>query len=190
MTQIFAEDGRVYPATILNVGPVTVTQIRTVEKDGYEAVQVGYGEKKTLNKAEKGHRKDLGNFRYLKEFRVKPEEDVKVGTKIDTSVFEEGDAVKISSFSKGKGFQGVVKRHGFAGGPRTHGQKHSEREGGSIGSMGIPRVLKGLRMPGRTGNERVSIRGVKVLQVNPEENQILVKGGVPGRRGTLVEIEG
>ena len=191
MTQIFGEDGKVYPATILEVGPAVVTQIKTVKNDGYEAVQIGFGEKspRRINKAETGHLKDLGNFRYLKEFRVSPEEGVAVGTKIDASAFEVGDSVNVTSFSKGKGFQGVVKRHNFAGGPRTHGQKHSEREGGSIGAMGIPRVLKGMRMPGRTGGDRVTLRKVKVLQVNLSDNQILVSGGVPGRRGTLVEIQ-
>jgi len=192
MTQIFDENGNVHPVTVLNVGPIVVTQIKTKEKDGYEAVQVGFGEKKAhnINKAKKGHFKDLGNFRYLKEFRMTPTEDMKVGAKIDASIFEEGDQLSISSFSKGKGFQGVVKRYNFAGGPRSHGQKHSEREGGSIGAMGVPRVLKGKRMPGRTGTDRVTLKRVKVMQVIPEDNQILVRGGVPGRRGTLVEISG
>ena len=191
MTQIFTEDGKAYPVTILSVGPIVVTQIKSKLTDGYEAVQVGFGEKKAnrLNKALKGHMKG-GNFRYLKEFRGSAPEGLDVGTKIDASIFEKGDIINISAFSKGKGFQGVVKRYNFAGGPRTHGQKHSEREGGSIGSMGIPRVIKGMKMPGRMGTDRVTIKNVKIIQVNPEDNQILVVGGVPGRRGTLVEIEG
>lgn len=192
MTQVFGEDGRAYPVTVLNAGPIVVTQIKTKEKDGYEAVQVGFGERKekNINKALKGHMKDYGNFRYLKEFRIPLEEEIKVGSKIDISAFEEGDAVRISSFSKGKGFQGVVKRHGFAGGRRSHGQKHSEREPGSIGATGPQRVLKGTRMGGRMGNDRVTIPGVKIIGIDLENNQLFVKGGVPGRRGTLVEIQG
>jgi large subunit ribosomal protein L3 len=192
MTQIFGEDGKTYPVTILNAGPVVVTQIKNKEKDGYEAIQVGFGERKAhrINKALQGHIKDLGNFRYLKEFRLSHEEGVDVGSKIDASAFEEGDKVRISSFSKGKGFQGVVKRHGFKGGRRSHGQKHSEREPGSIGATGPQRVLKGTRMAGRMGNDRVTINGVKVVAVDVDNNQLYVKGGVPGRRGTLVEIQG
>lgn len=193
MTQIFDEDGVAYPVTILSAGPVVVTQTKTKENDGYEAVQVGFGEKKikNINKSLKGHYKDLGNFRYVKEFRIPLNEEAKVGAKIDVSVFEAGDKVKISSYSKGKGFQGVVKRHGFAGGPRTHGQKHSEREGGSIGGGGRAggRVIKNMKMPGRMGGDKVTIRNAKIMRVVPEENLILIKGAVPGRRGSLVEIQ-
>lgn len=196
MSQIFDEDGTVRPVTILSVGPVVVTQIKTVQKDGYSAIQVGFGEKKAskVNKAVRGHLGDLGGFRYIKEFRIAPEainESVKVGMKIDASAFEVGDRIRLSSFSKGKGFQGVVKRHDFAGGRRSHGQKHSEREAGSIGGGGRAggRVIKGMRMPGRMGGDRVTLRGVKILQVDNAVGQILVKGAVPGRRGTLVEIE-
>ncbi len=194
MTQLFGEDGKVFPATILNAGPVVITQVKTINVDGYEAVQVGYGEKKAhnINKAKKGHLKDLGNFRYLKEFRLALNDEAKVGTKIEADVFASGDRVNLVSISKGKGFQGVVKRHGFAGGPRTHGQKHSEREPGSIGGRGRAggRVSKGMRMGGRMGGDRVTVHGVQILQVNKDANQIIVKGGVPGRRGTLVEIQG
>ena len=194
MTQLFGEDGRAYPATIINAGPVVITQIKTKNVDGYDAVQVGYSEKKAQNmsKAEKGHLKDLGNFRYLKEFKVALDEETKVGTKIDATAFESGDRVKLVSVSKGKGFQGVVKRHGFHGGPRTHGQKHSERSPGGIGGRGGMggRVGKGTKMAGRMGGDRVSLQGVQILQVNQDANQIIVKGGVPGRRGTLVEIQG
>ncbi|HMP67657.1 MAG TPA: 50S ribosomal protein L3 [Candidatus Paceibacterota bacterium] len=192
MSQIFGEDGKVYPVTIINAGPVFVTQIKNKDKDGYESVQVGFGEKKAhnINKARMGHFKGLGNFRYLKEFKISPVDGVGVGTKIDASAFSAGDKINVASFSKGKGFQGVVKRHGFAGGPRTHGQKHSEREPGSIGGRGRAggRVSLGMRMGGRMGGDRVTIKNIEVIQVNPEENQIIVKGGVPGRRGTLVEI--
>ena len=192
MSQIFTEDGKVVPVTLIKTGPVTVTQVKTKEKDGYSAIQVGYGERalKNINKAQQGHLKDLGNFRYLKEFRIPEGTEIKVGDIINPADFEAGDKVKASSYSKGKGFQGVVKRHGFAGGPRTHGQKHSEREPGSIGATGPQRVLKGTRMAGRMGNDKVTLSNVKVVQVDAENNVIALKGAIPGRRGTLVEING
>jgi large subunit ribosomal protein L3 len=190
MTQIFDESGAVVPVTVVKTGPATVVQIKNVEKDGYNAIQVGFGERKEKNisKAQKGHFKDLGNFRYLKEFRYQELPEVKVGDVIEPTAFVEGDEVNISSFSKGKGFQGVVKRHGFKGGRRSHGQKHSEREPGSIGATGPQRVLKGTRMAGRMGNDRVTLKKVKVVGI--DENNIYLKGAVPGRKGTLVEIQG
>lgn len=192
MTQIFSEDGKVFPVTEISAGPVVVTQIKNVDKDGYEAVQVGYGEKsaKNIKKSQKGHFKDLGNFRYVKEFKTNIDDKLEIGNKIDVKNFEEGDKVRISSFSKGKGFQGVVKRHGFKGGPRTHGQKHSEREPGSIGATGPQRVFKGTKMAGRMGNDHVTLKGVEIVKIDSENNKIYIKGGVPGRRGTLVEIQG
>lgn len=192
MTQIFSDQGEVFPVTEISAGPVIVTQIKNKNKDGYEAVQVGYGQKaaKNINKAQKGHYKDFGNFRYLKEFRLNIDEKIQVGQSIDVSNFETGDKVKIVAFSKGKGFQGVVKRYGFKGGPRTHGQKHSEREPGSIGATGPQRVFKGTRMGGRMGNDRVTLSKVEIIKIDPKNNKIFVKGGVPGRRGTLVEIQG
>ncbi|MDD2934897.1 MAG: 50S ribosomal protein L3 [Candidatus Pacebacteria bacterium] len=188
MTQTFDKDGVVYPVTVINAGPIVVTQIKDLDKDGYEAVQIGYGEKhsKNINKPLKGHLKDLGNFKYIKEFEKFG--DLKLGDKIDVSSFAEGDSITISSVSKGKGFQGVVKRHGFAGGPRTHGQKHSERKPGSIGAGGIQRVFKGLRMAGRMGSDRITVKNLKVVQVDKKNNILLVRGAVPGRKGTLVEI--
>jgi len=189
MTQIFDESGRVRPATVLTAGPVTVTQVKTNDGDGYGAVQVGYGSQKEsrVSKAEKGHTKDLGVFRVLKEFRDGTAE-LKKGDEINVDVFEEGDTVNVSGISKGKGFQGVVKRHGFAGGPRTHGQKHSEREPGSIGATGPQRVFKGTRMAGRMGGERVTVKNLKVLKVDKSNNSIWVSGAIPGRKGTLVEV--
>lgn len=191
MTQLFDENGVVHPATILKVGPVVVTQKKTTEKDGYEAVQVGFGERKekNVNKPQRGHSKGHGSFFGFRELRGGATEGA-VGDKLDASVFEEGDEVTIVSTTKGKGFQGVVKRHGFAGGPRTHGQKHSEREPGSIGATGPQRVFKGVKMAGRMGNDRVTLRHVKVLKVDKENNEILVHGSIPGRRGTLVKISG
>ena len=193
MTQIFNEKGVAYPATVLSVGPVTVTQVKDIDKDGYKAIQIGYGERneKNINQAQKGHIKDLGLFRYLKEFRLNNENSEKYnrGDIIDVSKFEVGDIVEVSGISKGKGFQGVVKRHGFAGGPRTHGNKHHERTPGSIGAQGPQRVLKGVRMAGRMGADRVTVKNLKILQVDKENNQIVLKGAVPGYRGTLVEIK-
>jgi large subunit ribosomal protein L3 len=192
MTQIFAEDGRVFPVTEIKAGPVVVTQVKTSDKDGYDGVQVGYGERaaKNINKAQLSKFKDMGNFRYLKEFKLPITEEIKEGEAVDVDSFELGDEVRISSFSKGKGFQGVVKRHNFKGGPRTHGQKHSEREPGSIGSTGPQRVFKGTRMAGRMGNDRVTLKDVEIIKIDKENNRIFVKGSIPGRRGTLIEIQG
>jgi large subunit ribosomal protein L3 len=191
MTQIFNEEGVVLPVTEITAGPVTVIQTKNKDKDGYEAVAVGYGQRaeKNINKAQKGQFKDMGNFRYVKEFKM-PTDEVKVGDSVDVSKFEIGDKIRISAFSKGKGFQGVVKRYGFKGGPRTHGQKHSEREPGSIGSTGPQRVFKGTRMAGRMGNDRVTIKEVEIVKIDAENNKLFVKGSIPGRRGTLIEIQG
>jgi len=201
MTQVFEDNGRVTTGTLISAGPMKVTQIRNMTKDKYEAVQVGFGEKKSKNvsKAVLGHLKKsatlnadvLGkegkSFRYIQEFRVANPTAV-VGDVIDVSVFSEGDIITVTGISKGKGFQGVVKRHGFHGGPRSHGQKHSEREPGSIGSTGPQRVFKGTRMAGRMGGERIVVSNLKVVKIDKENNQILVSGAIPGHRGTLVEI--
>lgn len=192
MSQVWGEDGKVTPVTVISAGPNVVTQVRTVEKDGYCALQVGFGERnaKNISKAVKGHVKTLGSFALLKEFRMEDAPAQILGDKIDASAFKVGDDVIISSISKGKGFQGGVKRHGFHGGRRTHGQKHSEREPGGIGGGGRAggRVAKGIRMAGRMGGDRVTIKGVRIVQVDPVKNLILVSGAVPGRRGTFVEI--
>ena len=191
MTQVFGEDGKVYPATIVKVGPVVVTQVKGKETDGYEAVQVGFGvrKEKRVAKAQKGHTKGAGFFAGFREFRG-VDGDIKTGDAIDVSVFTPGDEVSVSAVSKGKGFQGVVKRHGFSGGPRSHGQKHSEREAGSIGGGGRAggRVVKGMRMAGRMGGDRVTLHNVKVLQINKEGGELLLHGSVPGRPGTVIEI--
>ncbi len=192
MTRIFTEDGRAKAATILGAGAMTVTQVKSVDgKDGYAAVQVGTGIRKTKNisKAVLGHTKGKG-YAALREFRTDaaaPE----VGSEIDVSIFAVGDTVHISGLTKGKGFAGVVKRHGFHGGPRTHGQKHSEREAGSIGGSGGRaggRVAKGIRMAGRMGQDRVTIENLKVLSVDAAAGEIVVAGAVPGARGTLLEV--
>ena len=192
MTQVFDDKGKVHPATILSAGPLTVVQIKTVSKDGYNAIQVGFGEKKekNINKPIKGHIKDLGNFRFLKEFRLDSTEAFKVGDKVDLSVFNAGDVIELSSISKGKGFQSVIKRHGFKGQPRSHGQKHSENAPGSIGGGLRNRVPKGMRMAGRMGGDRITVKNLVILGVDKENNQLLINGAIPGRRGTLVEVRG
>jgi len=191
MSQIFQED-KVVPATLIESGPVVVVQLKTEEKDGYDAVQVGFGEKKPkrLSKALKKHMKDLGNFRWLKEFKVEKEQlnALKIGDKIDVSIFEVGDKVKISGTGKSKGFQGVVKRHGFHGGPKTHGQKNRLRAPGSIGSTHPQHVVKGRRLPGRMGGGRLTLKNRKIIQVDSQNNLLVVKGPVPGKRGDLLEI--
>jgi large subunit ribosomal protein L3 len=193
MTQIFDEKGLVHPVTVLQSGPMVVTQVKTVATDGYNAVQIGFGEKadKNINKPEKGHMK-TGSFRFLREFRTDEEPTLKVGDVINLTDFAEGDTVVVSSTSKGKGFQGVVKRHGFKGGPRSHGQKHSEREPGSIGGAGRDggRVAKGKRMAGRMGGDRITTKGLTVVSVKPETGEIFVRGAIAGRKGTLVEVIG
>ncbi len=193
MTQVFDKEGLVYPVTVITAGPITITQIKNEEKDTYSAVQVAFGKKnkKGINKPLRGHLKDLGDFRHLREFKLqKNSPEYKVGDKIDLSIFEVGDKVTVSSISKGKGFQGVVKRHGFAGGRRSHGQKHSEREPGSIGSTGPQRVFKGTRMGGRMGSDRITVKNLKIVQIDKENNQLLIKGAIAGRKGTLVEVRG
>jgi large subunit ribosomal protein L3 len=197
MTQVFDEKGNVCPVTVLEAGPIVITQIKTVATDGYDAIQVGFGTKKEKNisKAIKGHVKGLGNFRFIKEFRVEDEKvlaNLKVGDKIDLSSFKEGDKITVSSISKGKGFQGVIKRHGFKGQPRTHGQKHSERAPGSIsgGTREGGRVPKKMRMAGRMGSDQITISGLKIIQIDSANNELLVLGAMAGKRGTLVEIIG
>jgi large subunit ribosomal protein L3 len=189
MTEFFAEDGSVHPATILRASPLTVTAIKTSENDGYEAIQVGTGtqKKERISKALSGHLKGSA-FKEVREFRTSPG-DLAVGATIACDIFQKGDNVTISSISKGKGFQGVMKRHGMKGGWGQHGQKHSAREVGSIGSTGQQRVNKGKRMPGRMGSDRITQKNVKVLDVDVENGFILIGGAVAGKRGTLVEIK-
>ncbi len=188
MVQYFDDDGTVIPATLVDAGPVVVTQIKNKEKDGYSALQVGFQDQKEkrATKAHIGHIKN-GAYKHLHEFRDVGA-DMQIGDKIDVTSFAKGDVVVVSGLSKGKGFQGVVKRHGFHGGPRSHGQKHSEREPGSIGGGLRNRVPKGMRMAGRTGGDRITIKNLKIVGVDADNNQLLIKGAIPGRRGTLVEI--
>jgi large subunit ribosomal protein L3 len=187
MTQIFRDDGRVEAVTALEAGPCSVVQIKTVAKEGYNAVQLGFGEAKHLKSPQRGHLRGLGKFRYLREFRVDDIGDIEV--KVDASLFKEGDLVDVTGLSKGKGFAGVVKRYGFAGGPKTHGQSDRHRHGGSIGATTSPgRVLKGTRMAGRMGGRRVTVRKLEVLKAEPERNLLLIKGAVPGAKNGLLLI--
>lgn len=192
MTQYFDEKGAVSAATIIEATPLTVTQVKTKEVDGYQAVQVGIGTRKAknLSKPVLGHLKDLAPARYIREIRT--EEAAERGATIDVSTFAVGDVVVVSAISKGKGFQGVVKRHGFHGGPRSHGQKNKERAPGSIGGGGRAggRVVPGMRMAGRMGGDRITVKNLRILKVDPATNTLLISGAVPGRPGTLVEING
>jgi large subunit ribosomal protein L3 len=191
MTQVFDASGNAIPVTAVSVRQNVVTQVRTNEKDGYEALQIGEGTRnpKNINKPQLGHFKDLGSFASVREFRMEAPV-LKLGDKVELSQFVAGDMVMVSGTSKGKGFQGVVKRQGFHGGPRSHGQKHSEREPGSIGGGLRTRVPVGMRMAGRMGSDRITVKGLKIVHVDPEESILYVSGAVPGRRGTLVEIIG
>lgn len=196
MLTVYTEDGRAFAATIITATPAVVTQIKTSEKEGYSAVQIGSGEgkEKHVSKAQIGHAKGkiLRNFRELRLKNGKAA-DVEVGATVDLSSFAVGEKVEVSAITKGKGFAGVVKRHGFHGGPRSHGQKHSERAPGSIGGSGGRaggRVAKGMRMAGRMGSDRVTVRNLPILQIIPETNELVIAGAIPGRKGTLVEVRG
>ena len=191
MTQFFDENGHAQAATMIAVTPVTVTAVKTATgPDDYDAVQIASGTKreKNISKAVRGHFGDLGNFRYVTEFIPESVTDYARGQVIDAGIFSVGDIVTIAGVSKGKGFQGVVKRHGFHGGRRSHGQKHSEREPGSIGAGGMQRVMKGKRMAGRMGSDRVSIKNLKVLMVDTGHNVMIIKGALPGKPGTLLAV--
>jgi len=196
MSQIFDKEGRVIPVTLVQAGPCFVTQKKTAESDGYEALQIGFGEakEKRTNKARKGHLKKCQmsndkcqNLKFLREYRVANSE-LELGSEIKADIFQEGDLVKVVGTSKGKGFAGVVKRHHFGGGPATHGQKHSLRAPGSIGATFPERVPKGRRMGGRMGGERSTVRGLKIIKVDAENNILAILGAVPGIRGALLEI--
>lgn len=189
MTQVFKEDGTFEPVTAIEAGPCAVVQVKDGAGDGYKAVQLGFGEAKRLKSPQKGHLKELGKFRYLRELRIEDVEGIGVGDKVDVSVFEEGDIVDITGTSKSKGFAGVVKRHGFAGGPKTHGQSDRHRHPGSIGASSSPgRVLKGTRMAGHMGGDRVTVQGLKVYKTDLDRNLLLVKGAVPGNKNGLLII--
>ena len=189
MSQVFKDNGTAEAVTAIEAGPCAVVQIKTAAKEGYNAAQLGFGQAKRLTSPQRGHLKQTGQFKYLREFRVDDIEGVEAGQGIDVSLFKAGDRVDITGVSKGKGFAGVVKRYHFAGGPKTHGQSDRHRAPGSIGSTTSPgRVLKGLRMAGRMGNERVTARNLEVFLSDPARNLLLVMGAVPGADNGLLLI--
>ncbi len=191
MTQVFDEGGRVVPVTVIEAGPCWVTQVKTAESDGYNAVQVGFEESRKVNSPERGHLAKAGTpmLRHLREWRVDDPAAFQVGQRLDVTIFAPGEKVNVIGTSKGKGFQGVVKRHGFAGGPKTHGQSDRLRAPGSIGSGTTPgRVMKGLRMAGRMGGDRITVKNLQVVRADAARNLLLVKGAVPGPREALVAV--
>ena len=189
MTQVYREDGRVVPVTLVQAGPCTITQIKDTDRDGYEAVQIGYSEVKRRNKPLRGHLGRTGLFRYLREFSADTLDGLQVGQRITADLFEPGEKVDVVGTSKGRGFQGTIKRHGFHGGPRTHGQSDRARAPGSIGAATYPgRVLKGKKMAGHMGNARVTVKNLEVIEVDTERNLIYLKGGLPGAPNGLLVI--
>ncbi|HEY3115641.1 MAG TPA: 50S ribosomal protein L3 [Chloroflexota bacterium] len=190
MGRVVDEKGEVVATTVLSVGPCQVTQIKSVERDGYEAVQIGYVESKRLSKPKLGHLKDAPPLRYLREVAAEPGASVGVGDKFDVSLFTPGEEVHVIGVSKGRGFAGGMRRHGFHGGPKTHGQSDRWRAPGAIGAGTTPgRVLPGTRMAGHMGARRVTVKNLEVLAVDAERNLLAVKGGVPGPRGGLLMIK-
>ena len=192
MSQIFSDSGEAQGVTLLLVAPNVVTQVKTTEKDGYTSVQLATGAKKAgkLSKAVRGHFKELGSFRWAREFKATAVggKDLAVGDKVDVSIFAPGDVVKVAGLTKGKGFAGAVKRHGFHGAPASHGHHHVLRHVGSIGQRFPQHTLKGSRGPGRDGQERISVRGLKVVAIDAEAGVLAVKGAVPGANGSLLEV--
>jgi large subunit ribosomal protein L3 len=189
MTQVFTAGGEARGVTVVEAGPCVVVQVKTPERDGYSAIQVGFGARKRLNDPMKGHLKRLGQFRYLREFRVDDPGQYEVGQKIGAELFEEGDLIDVVGVSKGRGFAGGVKRHHFRGGPKTHGQSDRHRAPGSIGSGTTPgRVRKGLRMAGHMGDERVTVKNLRVFQSDPARGVVLLEGSVPGATNGLVQL--
>lgn len=190
MAQKFQDNGEVAPVTVVAAGPCVITAVKTMEKDGYNAVQVGYGEKKHLAKSLLGHLKNLGKLRHLREFRLEEVKDMKVGDNFNVSLFEKGDIVKVSGVSKGKGFQGVVKRHHFHGSPKSHGHKDQLRMPGSIGAGGVQNVFKGVRMAGHMGDDLVTVKNLEIVDIDKEKNLLYIKGAVPGGRNSFLMISG
>ncbi len=192
MTRVFEEGQGMIGVSVIQAGPCFVTQVKTVETDGYGAVQIGFEETRKLSKGERGHlqKNGLPSLRHLSEIKVR-DDDSKVGDRLDVGMFSAGDRVDVIGTSKGKGFAGVVKRHGFSGGPKTHGQSDRHRAPGAISSGTTPgRILKGLRMAGHMGDDRVTVKNLRVVKVDPERNLLVVEGAVPGSRNGLLMIRG
>jgi len=190
--QLISKEGEIIPVTFVGAEDNVVLQIKSVEKDGYKSAQIGTGIKKAnrLTKALNGHFKNLGSFSHVREFKIDEADNYNIGDKINLSIFSIGDKVAVSAHSIGRGFQGVVKRHGFKGGPASHGHTNTQRRSGSIGCRFPQRVLKGKRMAGRMGGERVTVKNLKVIKVDEANGILAVKGSVPGKNGTRVEIKG
>jgi large subunit ribosomal protein L3 len=189
MTQVFAANGEARGVTVIEAGPCVVVQVKTRATDGYEAIQIGFGARKRINEPMKGHMKRLGQFRYLREVRVDDASAYEVGQKLGAEMFEEGDIIDVTGTSKGKGFAGGVKRYHFHGGPKTHGQSDRHRAPGSLGSGTTPgRVRKGLHMAGHMGDDRVTVKNLKVFESNPARGVLLVEGAVPGGVNGLLRI--
>ena len=193
MTRIFDDKGNAVPVTVVQAGPCFVTQVKTVENDGYNAVQLGYDQKKEKNTTKPilGHLKkaNVPALRVLKEFKMAADVEVKLGDVVKADIFQAGEMVKVSGWSKGRGFTGVIKRHNFGGGRKTHGQSDRYRAPGSIGQSSYPsKVFKGTRMAGRTGNRYMTVKGLRIVKVDAENNLIFVKGAIPGARNSYVEI--
>lgn len=191
MTQVFQEDGTVVPVTVIKAEPNTITGLRQADKDGYTAVQLGYGKKsaKRVAKPQRDDWKDLGTFRWIREFRTSDVSSLARGQKVEVTVFQPGDTVKVTGVSKGRGFAGVVKRHHFKGGPASHGHKDNLRAPGSIGATFPQHVLKGTRMAGHLGAEQVSVHNLKIVAVKPDTHELVLSGAVPGARNGLVMIQ-
>ena len=189
MTQLFREDGRVVPVTVIEAGPCVVTQVKTKETDGYEAIQLGYGDVKRRNKPEAGHLKDSRLSRYLREVTTDDTSEFTVGQTIGVDIFQAGEKIDVIGKSKGRGFAGTMKRWDFGGGPRTHGQSDRARAPGSIGGGTTPgKVYKGLKMSGHMGNRRITVKGLEIVEIDAERNLLMIKGGIPGATNSLVQI--
>jgi len=189
MTQIFREDGRVVPVTVIEAGPCVVTQVKTKETDGYEAIQLGYGDVKRQNKPQAGHLKDSRLSRHLREVTTDDTSEFTVGQTIGVDIFEAGEKIDVIGKSKGRGFAGTMKRWNFGGGPRTHGQSDRARAPGSIGGGTTPgKVYKGLKMSGHMGNRRITVKGLEIVEIDAERNLLMIKGGIPGATNSLVQI--
>ena len=189
MTQLFAENGSVVPVTLIEAGPCVVTQVKTKDSDGYEAVQLGFGDVKRPNKPMQGHFRPSRASRYLREVKADDPSEFSVGQTVSLDIFTEGEKVDVIGRSKGRGFAGTMKRHGFGGGPRTHGQSDRARAPGSIGGGTTPgKVFKGLKMAGHMGNRRITVKGLEIVKVDTDRNILAVKGGIPGAPNSLVQI--
>ena len=189
MSQIFRENGESVPVTVIQAGPYAVTQIKSEETDGYNAVQLGFGATKNLNKPERGHLKNSDPVKHLREVKADNLQDYSIGQQISVDIFDVGEKIDVIGTTKGKGFAGTMKRHGFGGGPRTHGQSDRGRAPGSIGGGTTPgKVYKGLKMSGHMGNERVTVKNLEIVQIDQDRNLLVVKGGVPGAPNGLLVI--